>query len=202
VFDVIDEGPPDGPVIALLHDFPRQNTTWDHVIERLTARGYRCLAPNQRGYSHGARPTRVRDYHMSELVGDVGALHDASEAERVHLVGFDWGARVAWAVAAALPERLASLTTMSVPHPAALLIALVTSRQAFASWYAYFFRAVAHSGGILLKGDGDASGLSKFMQRLDQPSEAADRDARAMAEPGALTAALNWYRANSLSVFH
>lgn len=65
VFDVIDAGPADGPVVILLHGFPQMNTSWDTVIPRLTAEGYRCLAPNQRGYSSGARPTRRRDYRMS-----------------------------------------------------------------------------------------------------------------------------------------
>ena len=107
VFDVIDEGPADGPVVVLLHGFPQFNTSWNAVIPRLTAGGYRCLAPNQRGYSRGARPTRRRDYRLQELVEDVRALIDASGAQRVHLVGYDWGATVAWAVAAR--SRSASL---------------------------------------------------------------------------------------------
>ena len=89
VFDVRDCGPADGPVVILLHGFPQLNTVWDAVVPRLTAKGYRCLAPNQRGYSPGARPRRRRDYRMPELVDDVGALIDASGADRVHLVGHD-----------------------------------------------------------------------------------------------------------------
>ena len=140
VFDVIDEGPADGPVVVLLHGFSQFNTSWNAVIARLTAGGYRCLAPNQRGFSRGARPTRRRDYRLPELVEDVRALIDASGAQRVHLVGHDWGAAVAWAVAAEIPERLASLTTMSVPHPVAFLKSMATSRQALASWYIFFFQ--------------------------------------------------------------
>jgi len=117
VFDVIDEGPADGPVVVLLHGFPQFNTSWSTVIPRLTARGYRCVAPNQRGYSPGARPTRRRDYRTTELVGDVEALIDALGADRVHLVGHDWGAALAWALAEELPERIATLTALSVPHP-------------------------------------------------------------------------------------
>ena len=117
VFDVIDDGPADGPVVILLHGFPQLNTSWDGVIPKLTARGYRCLAPNQRGYSRGARPTRRRDYRMSELVGDVRALIDASGAQRVHLVGHDFGALVTWFAAAQMPDRLATATALSTPHP-------------------------------------------------------------------------------------
>jgi pimeloyl-ACP methyl ester carboxylesterase len=200
VFDVIDEGPADGPVVVLLHGFPQLNTSWNGVISRLTTRGYRCLAPNQRGYSRGARPTRRRDYRMPELVEDVRALIDASGAQRVHLVGHDWGATVAWAVAAEIPERLGSLTTMSVGHPAAFLKAMATSRQALASWYIYFFQLPRIPERYFLDREGNASRLSKFLQSMaKQPAEAADRDARAMAEPGLLTAGLNWYRAIPLT---
>ena len=76
-FDYIDEGPADGPVVVLLHGFPQLNTSWNAIIDRLTARGYRCIAPNQRGYSPGARPKRRRDYRVEELVEDVRALLDA-----------------------------------------------------------------------------------------------------------------------------
>jgi len=158
------------------------------------------LAPNQRGYSRGARPTRRRDYRLPELVEDVRALIDASGAQRVHLVGHDWGGGVAWAFAAEIPERLASLTAMSAPHPAAMLKAMATSRQALAFWYMYFFQLPRIPERYFLGREGDASRMSKFMQsKAKQPAEAADRDARAMAEPGMLTAALNWYRAIPLS---
>ena len=158
------------------------------------------MAPNQRGYSRGARPTRRRDYRGPELVEDVRALIDASGAQRVHLVGHDWGATVAWAVAAEIPERLGSLTTMSVPHPAAFLKAMATSRQALASWYIYFFQLPRIPERYFLDREGNASRLSKFLQSMaKQPAEAADRDARAMAEPGVLTAGLNWYRAIPLT---
>ena len=145
-------------------------------------------------------PARRWDYRLSELVDDIRALIDASGAQRVHLVGYDWGATVAWAVAADIPERLASLTTMSVPHPAAFLKAMATSRQALASWYIYFFQLPRIPERYFLDREGNASRLSAFMQsKAKQPSEAADRDARPMAEPGVLTAALNWYRAIPLS---
>jgi pimeloyl-ACP methyl ester carboxylesterase len=199
VFDVIDQGPADGPVVVLLHGAPQFNTTWRSVIRRLTSQGYRCLAPNQRGYSPGARPTRRRDYRTEELAEDVRALIDASGAQRVHLVGYDFGAGVAWASAAEMPERLASLVTMSVPHPAALLKALATSRQGLASWYMGFFQLPRIPERVLLRRRGTETVLSKMLQSDKQTPEAANRDAGAMAEPGVLTAMLNWYRAIPLS---
>ncbi|MGV0812765.1 alpha/beta fold hydrolase [Mycolicibacterium boenickei] len=199
VFDVIDVGPADGPVVILLHGFPQQNTSWQPIISTLTARGFRCLAPNQRGYSPGARPTRRRDYRVAELVQDAEALIDASGADRVHLVGHDWGAAVAWGVAAHVPERLASLTALSVPHPIAFLRSLVTSRQGLTSWYMYVNQLPWLSERLLLGRDGSGSGIVKALTHSGLPADAAERDARCMTQPGALTAALNWYRAMPLN---
>ncbi|TMS55381.1 alpha/beta fold hydrolase [Mycobacterium sp. DBP42] len=199
VFDVIDHGPADGPVVVLLHGFPQQNTSWEPIISLLTARGFRCLAPNQRGYSPGARPRRRRDYRGTELVEDVLALIDASGADRVHLMGHDWGAAVAWSVAGAAPEKLASLSALSVPHPIAFLRSLLTSRQGLASWYMYVNQLPWVSERLMLGRDGKGKAIARSLISSGLPSEAAERDARAMAEPGALTAALNWYRAMPLS---
>ncbi len=165
VFDVIDEGPSDAPTVVLLHGFPQFNTSWSKVIDRLSEAGYRCLAPNQRGYSPGARPTRRRDYLMPELVEDVRALLDASGASRVHLVGHDWGAGVAWGVAAQMPDRVATASPLSVPHPAAFLRALVTSRQGLASWYMYAFQLPRLPELFLLGRQGDTERLARACDR-------------------------------------
>jgi pimeloyl-ACP methyl ester carboxylesterase len=199
VFDVIDAGPADGPVVVLLHGFPEQNTMWQPIITRLTAQGYRCLAPRQRGYSPGARPARRRDYRISELAQDVRTLIDASGAERVHLVGHDWGAGVAWGVAQQFPDRLLTLTAMSVPHPGAFAKALVTSRQAVASWYMYFFQLPRVPEWLLMRRRGAFTLSTLAKSRAQHAPALAESEAEAMAEPGALTAALNWYRAIPLS---
>lgn len=197
VFDVRDAGPPDGPVVVLLHGFPQHNDSWNAVIDRLTAQGYRCLAPNQRGYSPGARPPRRRDYRISELVADVGALIDASGAQRVHLVGHDWGAGVAWGVAAEMPERLVTVSPVSVPHPAAFIKSFATSLQGLASWYMFFFQLPWLPEWLLTRRGG--ARIAKLLQRTGQERVAAQRDAQAMSQPGALTAGINWYRALPLS---
>lgn len=197
VFDVKDVGPPDGPVVVLLHGFPQHNDSWDAVIARLSAQGFRCLAPNQRGYSPGARPRRRRDYKTTELVADVGALIDASGADKVHVVGHDWGAAVAWGVAAEYPDRLATVTPVSVPHPAAFLKSIPTSKQGLASWYMYVFQLPWLPEFLLTRNGGAMS--TKSLQRIGQTREAAERDTRAMLEPGAMTAGLNWYRAMPLT---
>jgi pimeloyl-ACP methyl ester carboxylesterase len=192
VFEVIDTGPADGPVVVLLHGFPETNAMYQPVIDRLTAKGYRCLAPLQRGYSPDARPKRRRDYRADDLVDDVLTLIDASGAERVHLVGHDWGAAVAWYVAQAFPERLLTLTALSVPHPAAFLKAVRTSRQALASWYMLFFQLPWLPERLLLSRRATAG----FVESKPAGStELAEAEVTAMREPGALTARLNWYRA-------
>ena len=199
VFDVIDAGSADGPVVVLLHGFPEQNTMWDSITPRLTAQGYRCLAPRQRGYSPGARPTRRRDYRISALTADVLALIDASGAQRVHLVGHDWGAIVAWRVAQQFPDRLLTLTSLSVPHPAALFKAMATSRQALASWYIYFFQLPRIPEWYMLRGKGTFTMSGLVKSRAPHALALAESEAKAMAEPGALTCALNWYRAFPLN---
>jgi pimeloyl-ACP methyl ester carboxylesterase len=196
-FNVRDAGPPDGPVVVLLHGFPQHHDSWNAVIDRLTAQGYRCLAPNQRGYSPGARPTRRRDYRMAELVADVGALIEASGAARVHLVGHDWGAAVAWAAASEMPERLATVSPISVPHPAAFAKSIATSRQGLASWYIYCFQLPRIPEWLLMRRNGAFA--SEALRRGGQLPDAAERDVQAMLEPGAMTAAINWYRAMFLS---
>src|SRR5271170_7206173 len=172
-FDVRDAGPADGPVVVLLHGFPQHNDSWDPVIDRLTAQGYRCLAPNQRGYSSGARPSRRRDYRIPELVGDLGALIDTSGARKVHLVGHDWGAVVAWAAAAEMPERLAT-----VPHPAAFIKSFANSRQGLASWYMYAFQLPRVPEWSMLRRNGTM--LSRSLRQAGQTAAAAERDAQAM----------------------
>jgi pimeloyl-ACP methyl ester carboxylesterase len=196
-FDVRDVGPADGPVVVLLHGFPQHNDSWNPVIDRLTAQGYRCLAPNQRGYSPGARPPRRRDYRMPELVADLDALIDASGARQVHLVGHDWGAAVAWGAAAAIPERLLSVSPISVPHPGAFIKSFTNSRQGLASWYMYVFQLPRLPEWFLTRRNGAV--IADWLKRSGQTPAAAERDARAINDPAALRAAINWYRAIPLS---
>ena len=150
-----------------------------------------------RPHSAAARPSRRRDYRIPELVGDLGALIDASGARQVHLVGHDWGAAVAWAAAAEMPERLATVSPVSVPHPAAFLKSFVTSRQGLASWYMYFFQLPRVPEWLLMRRNGAIA--TDSLRRGGQIPAAVERDVDAMREPGAMRAAINWYRAMPLS---
>ncbi|GAB3277012.1 alpha/beta fold hydrolase [Actinocorallia lasiicapitis] len=198
VFDVSDEGPLDGDVVLLLHGFPQTSSSWDLLAPLLHAEGYRTVAPDQRGYSPGARPRGRFAYRLSELTEDALTLIGAPElgGRKVHVVGHDWGASVAWALANTRPEVLASLTALSVPHPAAFMRSLFTSRQFLMSWYMFAFqlpllpelivRQLHRRARDRMIAGVAAGGLSEA---------AAARDADFLVHSGALTPAINWYRA-------
>ena len=95
-FRVSDGGPPGADAFVLLHGFPETSSSWSAVAGRLQAAGFRTLAPDQRGYSPGARPEGVSAYRVQELAADVLALADQAGLERFHLAGHDWGGAVAW----------------------------------------------------------------------------------------------------------
>lgn len=197
-FEVTESGPPDGPPVVLLHGFPQTARSWRPVGARLTARGLRTLAPNQRGYSPGARPGDVAQYTIDLLAGDVLGLLDALELSTVDLVGHDWGSVVAWAVAGRYPERVRSLTAVSVPHPAAYGWALANDPdQQQRSSYIQLFRIPGKAEEVLL--EDSAARLTAIYGDLDP--EAIAEYVVAMSEPGALTAALSWYRAMDGSHF-
>jgi pimeloyl-ACP methyl ester carboxylesterase len=193
VFDVRDAGPPDGEPVVLLHGFPQDAGSFDRLSPALHQSGLRTLAPDQRGYSPGARPAHRSDYRLRAVVDDVLALLDAAGLESAHVVGHDWGGAAAWALAAWHPWRVRTLTVLSVPHPAAMTHAMVSSDQALRSWYMGFFQLPAAPERVLLAGNGAA--LRRMLRQSGLPDELADRYVARMQEPGALTGALNWYRA-------
>lgn len=188
VFDVRDEGPEDGDVVVLLHGFPQRSSSWDLVVPRLHAAGLRTVAPDQRGYSPGARPRRRRDYRSEELQADVVALLELLDRP-VHLVGHDWGAVVGWLVAAHHPELLRSWTAVSVPHPAAMLRSFVTSDQLLRSWYMGLFQVPLLPERLLSSARAEATLRAGGMS----PESVARYRAEIVAD-GALPGGLAWYR--------
>jgi pimeloyl-ACP methyl ester carboxylesterase len=195
VFDVTTGGPADGPAVLLLHGFPQHAGEWAGVTPLLHAAGLRTYALDQRGYSPGARPEQVAAYRTEECVADAVAVLDALDVPAVHLVGHDWGAVVAWELAAGHPERVSTLTAVSVPHPAAFAHALTTDPdQGRRSSYIELFRQAGKAEQVLLAGG--AATLRGMLTGVGGPDRV-DAYAEPMRVPGALTAALNWYRANS-----
>jgi pimeloyl-ACP methyl ester carboxylesterase len=192
-FDVVDAGPADGEVIVLLHGFPETSASWERVIPGLVGAGYRVLAPDQRGYSPGARPRGRRAYVVAELAADVMALADQAGAERFHLVGHDWGGAVAWAVATDHADRLRTLAVLSTPHPQAMVRSFTRSTQGLRSWYMGFFQLPGVPERMMLARDGRA--FRRSLTRGGLPSDLVERYYEKLRQPGAMTAALNWYRA-------
>jgi pimeloyl-ACP methyl ester carboxylesterase len=188
-FDVRVEGDPAGEPVVLLHGFPQHAGAWDEVWPALVEAGHRVVLPDQRGYSPGARPSGPRAYAGTELAADVLAVLDELGLAGAHLVGHDWGGAVAWGLASTAPDRVRSLTAVSTPHPKALR----TASQAVRSWYVGAFLVPAVPERVLLASR--ARYLRRVLRRSGLPAEFADGYADRMAEPGALTAALNWYRA-------
>jgi pimeloyl-ACP methyl ester carboxylesterase len=193
VFDVTDAGPPDGEVIVLLHGFPETRASWDGVIPFLTEAGYRVLAPDQRGYSPGARPEGRKAYRMDLLANDVLALADRAEADKFHVVGHDWGGAVAWALAGWHPERLYSMTSLTTPHPRAMMRAFVSSGQGLKSWYMLLFQ-LPRLPEMGLAGPGQRV-VKRAFRRSGLSEESVERYFANFSDRQAATGALNWYRA-------
>lgn len=197
VFDVQEFGPPDGEPVVLLHGFPQNSASWSAVGPELARAGFRVLAPDQRGYSAGARPHRARDYRLDLLASDVVALLDSAAIDRAHLVGHDVGGTVAWGAAMWHPERLTSLTVLSAPHPEAFYRSLRRDvLQVLRSWYMLLFLAPALPEWLLAPRTPLRHKLfTSMLIDSGMPTDSAQYCASLFARPEALGAAINWYRA-------
>ncbi|HEV2461506.1 MAG TPA: alpha/beta hydrolase [Ktedonobacterales bacterium] len=182
----VDEG--HGTPVVLLHGFPDTSFLWRHQIPALVGAGFRAIAPDLRGRGQSDKPERVEDYRLSAILTDVAGLMDALGIERAHVVGHDWGAPLAWILAALLPQRVDRLVAISVGHPAAM--AHPTLEQLQKSWYYLLFAIPGLAEAALQK---DAWHL---LREFLQGSGDIERYFQDLSEPNALTAALNWYRAN------
>jgi pimeloyl-ACP methyl ester carboxylesterase len=177
----------EGPPVVLLHGFPDSHVLWAEKVRALTAAGYRTIAPDLRGYGASSRPEGVERYGLLDIVGDVLGVLDALSVPKAHVVGHDWGAAVAWLMGSFVPDRVDHLVTLSVGHPAAFRTAGFAQREK--SWYMLFFQFTGIAEQWLAADD-----FANFRAWSRHPR--ADDVAAELARPGALTAALNWYRAN------
>jgi pimeloyl-ACP methyl ester carboxylesterase len=194
-FDVRADGPEDGRPVLLLHGFPETSLSWAAVTPRLAEAGLRTYAVDQLGYSPGARPDEVEAYAMTNLAQVTADLMTAVDVPVADVVGHDWGANVAWALAAWHSDRVRSLTAVSVPHPTAFTAAWRSDpEQKERSAYIRLFWQEGKAEEVLLADD--ARRLRRmFGDAVDR--EAVDAYVAVLSAPGALTAALNWYRAMS-----
>jgi pimeloyl-ACP methyl ester carboxylesterase len=183
---VRDEG--EGTPVLLLHGFPDSARLWRHQVPALVAAGHRVIAPDLRGFGGSDRPEAVEDYALGRSVADMLAVLDGAGIDRARVVGHDWGAAVAWALATFAPERVERLVAMSVGHPNAFRPIAIEDRER--GWYRLLFQFEGVAEELLRRDDWRL--LRDWLRNCgDIEHYVVD-----LARPGALTASLNWYRAN------
>jgi len=194
----VTAGPEDGDLVVLLHGFPEFWYSWKHQIPALVDAGYRVVAPDLRGYNRSAKPDGVAAYRMTELVADVVGLLDHYGDGQAHLAGHDWGGLLAWQVGIDHPEALDRLVVLNAPHPTKYDRHLRSSpTQLLKSWYVFYFQLpVLPEIGFRWNDYGVVDSLFEDTVVPDAlTDEDVERYKSALATPGALTAAINYYRA-------
>jgi len=212
-FHVVDEGKPGDPVVLLLHGFPDSSELWRYQIPPLVAQGYRVIAPDLRGFGQSDKPPLPANYRLDLLVTDVLGIMTQLGVGKFHLVGHDWGSALSWVLAAflsqpmspqllaALPPTVAgmwmkaaikpevlSLAAMSVAHPRAYKQPDIEQRQK--SWYILFFQFDRAEAAL-------PQNNWEFLRQWSNYDGELTRWTQDLSRPGALRAALNWYRANA-----
>jgi pimeloyl-ACP methyl ester carboxylesterase len=187
-----------GPLVVLLHGFPEFWYSWRHQIPVLAAAGFRVLAPDLRGYNLSDKPAGVEDYRVEELTADVAGLIAHAGGRRAAVVGHDWGGVVAWHLPVHHPDSVGRLAVLNAPHPAAYGRELRRLGQLLRSWYVFFIQLPLLPEALFRTGDYAA--LGRVLRREPvRPAAFSDEDVErykeAFRRPGALTAALNYYRA-------
>lgn len=183
---VLDEG--EGCPVLLLHGFPDSSRLWRHQVAVLSAAGMRAIVPDLRGFGESEKPEAVQEYAVARSVADMVAVLDALAIDRGHVVGHDFGAVVAWVLAALVPDRVDRLVAMSVGHPATGQLRTMEDREK--AWYQLLFQFPDVAEALLQRDDWK---LFREWLREDGDIEHYLTD---LSRPGALTAGLNWYRAN------
>jgi pimeloyl-ACP methyl ester carboxylesterase len=191
-------GPPDGPVVLLLHGFPEYWRGWHRQITPLAAAGFRVIAPDQRGYNLSSKPPGVASYAITSLVSDVIAIADQLGRDKIFLAGHDWGAAVAWCAALLHPSRIAKLAILNVPHPSVMRRFLKSDiRQLRRSWYMFALQ-IPWLPETIFGARNFRFGTSALL-RSSRPGTFCEEDLAqyraAWSQPGALTGMMNWYRA-------
>ena len=198
---MVDEAGVGDDVALLLHGFPESRYAWRHQLPLLADLGWRAIAPDLRGYGQSSRPSRTADYAIGHLVEDVAGLFAAAGARRRLLVGHDWGAAIAWAFALERRLPLDGLVIMNVPHPAVLARVMRASwRQPLRSWYMAFFQIPALPEAMMTAGGARAIGRAFTGMAVDKsrfPPEVTGVYRQNALIPGAMTAMINYYRANT-----
>lgn len=178
----------DGPPVLLLHGFPDSRHVWRHQLGALAAAGYRVVAPDLRGFGEAPKPPEVAAYAMRELLADCTGLLDALDIGAARVIGHDWGASLAWSLAQYFPARVERLAVLSVGHGGSRGWQTIMQREK--SWYFLFFQFAGIAEAELMHDDW------RLMREWAASHPDCARVIADLSRPGALTAGLNWYRAN------
>lgn len=193
-FNMLSASHNKGEPALLLHGFPQFSDIWSDLMLSLAADGFRTFAPDQRGYSAGARPSGIESYNVAHLIADVLAMADSLGAASFHLIGHDWGGFLAWQLAAEHPSRVRTLSVLSTAHVDAFLDSVQRDPdQKARSQYIDFFKMPGHVAESFFLAD-NAKRLREVYQGKISEAQVSS-NVRRFSEPGALTSALNWYRA-------
>jgi pimeloyl-ACP methyl ester carboxylesterase len=181
-YEVVGEGRP----VVLLHGFPDSARLWRYQVPALADAGFRVVVPDLRGYGRSGKPEQVDAYSIPVLAGDVMAMMSDAGIDRAHVVGHDWGAGLAWAMASLAPGSVDHLVVMSVGNPVTFLRTLEQRQK---SWYMLLFQFPGIAERWLTEDN-----WANFRAWADHPD--ADRVIAELDETGSLTPGLNYYRAN------
>jgi len=185
---VVEDGPTDGVPVMLVHGWPDTHSVWRYQVPALVEAGYRVITFDQRGFGQSDWPPEVSGSHVFNAMADIGTILDALDISSAHLVGHDWGAPPCWLASMFTPERVSSLIALSVGHPLAFRRAGLEQRQR--SFYMLLFQFVDVAEQWLRNDE-----WANLRMLIHDPANFDDRIAE-LGKPGALTASLNWYRAN------
>ncbi len=185
----------EGPLIVLLHGFPEFWYSWRYQIPFLAGHGYNVVAPDLRGYNDTDKPRK--GYDIPTLLRDIEGLIKGLGQQKAVIVGHDWGGALAWLFAINYPAMTERLIVMNAPHPAAMMREMRTLKQLRKSWYIFAFqlpwipeyllgRNHAYEIGRMLRG--------AALQKAAFSGEETAKYQEAMSRPGAIKAALSYYR--------
>ncbi|MEX2237195.1 MAG: alpha/beta hydrolase [Dehalococcoidia bacterium] len=191
----VEAGPEDGRLVVLLHGFPEFWYSWRHQIEALSAAGYRVVAPDMRGYNLSEKP--AKGYDLPNLTADIAGLVRGLGRERFVIAGHDWGGGVTWAFASWYPEMTEAVIVVNAPHSGPFARAIRRPRQALRSWYMGFFQLPFIPEMAMRRGN--YRSVDRMFTGLSDAGSISAEEVRAfkdaLAQPGALTASINYYRA-------
>jgi pimeloyl-ACP methyl ester carboxylesterase len=185
-FHVVEYG--SGPPVVLLHGFPDSSYLWRNQIPALVGAGYRAIAPDLRGFGASDKPEAVEAYALPLLLSDVTSILDKLGADRARVIAHDWGAALGWLLAGMYPDRVERFAALSVGHMNSFAAAGIEQREK--SWYMLLFQFRGIAEEALCRNEW------RLFRDWARDHAEAEQWISSLSRPGALTAGLNWYRAN------